>query len=220
MAYHDSACVFCKKFGNESSHEPRFVFDKIIWENSDFVIVPALGSLVPGYLLIITRQHHLSFTLLSSKLLGDLMKIKSIVRQVLTTYFMPPVFFEHGMACDLKRTGGCIDHAHLHCVPLPTDLVSRLVREHDLIRLQSTDELVTMVGTDRSYVYLENQKQEQFVLLDPDVPSQYLRRLVAESVGMREQWDWGVFFFEQNIADTLEVMATAETELNEALGAV
>ena len=159
-------CTFCQKFDQELFHTLHPIFDKIIWDNNDFVIVPARGSLVEGYLLIFPRKHYHSLAHLPPNLLSSLCKIKSATRKMLTTHFTSPIFFEHGTVCRTKRAGSSIVHAHLHCVPFEKDLVPRLLLLHRYKTIDKFEDIAKQLEKHQSYIYFESQNQEKFRLLN------------------------------------------------------
>jgi hypothetical protein len=132
--------------------------------------------------------------------------MKSEVRRLLTRHFDPPVFFEHGMVCSTNRVGACVDHAHLHGVPLRSDITRRLKASHELVQIEGLHDLRGQRRLNQSYLYFENQRQENFIIRDASVPSQYLRRVIADELGLSDLWDWAAFPFEMNARATLRAL--------------
>lgn len=213
MDHNSIECTFCQKFDQELFHTLHPIFDKIIWDNKDFVIVPARGSLVEGYLLIFPKKHYHSLANLPHNLLSSLSKIKSAIRRMLATHFTDPIFFEHGAVCRTKRAGSSIEHAHLHCVPFEKDLVPRLQLLHRFTSIDKFEDIAKQSAKHQSYIYFENQNQEKFILDDVSVPSQHLRRVIAEELGIPDRWDWTVFSFKQNVVSTLKVLDSARLDI-------
>jgi diadenosine tetraphosphate (Ap4A) HIT family hydrolase len=209
----NTKCLFCDKFDIGASDKIHPIFDKIIWNNEDFVIVPAKGSLVEGYLLIIPRKHYHSMAHLPSKQMSDLARIKSAVRGRLETCFGNPIFFEHGPVCKTNPVGSCIDHAHLHCVPFKEDLVPIMQELYDLKRISKYCDIAEALTVDQSYMYYESQAEEQFVFFSTTVPSQYFRKIIAVKLGIPYEWDWSSFEFEEKAASTLEKIQSFEIDM-------
>lgn len=212
-------CHFCDIFGSSKNQISDPIFDKIIWSNNDFVIVPAKGALVEGYLLIITKEHHLCMAELSCQLLSDLSKIKSFIREILSKEFMPPIFFEHGPACQTDKGdkgGACIDHAHMHCVPFKTDILPispsypQLVKFENVVKLETYEDIKYQIMRNKSYLYYENQKMDKFLIFASSVPSQFFRRLMAMEIGATYEWDWSVFTFRDNVISTLRKLENSK----------
>ena len=146
-------CLFCEKFYNDQDRMLDPIFDKILWQNKDFVIVPAKGALVEGYLLVITKQHYSSLANLPSHILSNLTKIKLFIRYMMNKYFKSPIFFEHGPVCQTDQIGSCIDHAHLHCVPFDNDIVPKLIKSHQLVEISKLDALRNYAAKNQSYLF-------------------------------------------------------------------
>ena len=208
-------CVFCQKFDEKLSYMVHPIFDKIIWKNESFVLIPAKGSLVEGYLLIIPIKHYYSLADLPPNILSNLSKIKSIIRRILTEYFTRPIFFEHGALSQTNLAGSSIRHAHLHCVPFQVDLTHRLQLSHRLRRIDKFEDIANQLMINQSYIYFENQDQGKFIFDDVSVPSQYLRRVIAEELGISDQWDYAIFPFEQKVISTLKVLDVARLDMLE-----
>lgn len=200
-------CAFCLKFGAAPAAPLHAVFDRPVLEGVDFVAVPAVGSLVEGYLLIIPRRHYLNIAEMPAEVLSEFARMKSTVRELLAAHFAPPLFFEHGMVCPTNAAGACVEHAHLHCLPLGADLTPRLAASHRLERIAGLHEVAGQGLLNQSYIYFENQREEKFIIRDPAVPSQYLRRMIAEELGSPDSWDWAVFTFEENARKTSATLA-------------
>ncbi len=200
-------CTFCEKF-NQNEGPFLYVFDTVIWEDEDFVVVPALGTLNEGYCLLISRQHHTSIACFSTSLLRSCVKVKQFIGRHLVLQFGPVVFFEHGQVCRAHKAGACIDHAHLHCVPLLNDITHRIRVDHRLNKLHEFGKIATSTEQyDGSYLFFQNQAGEMYTCDGNEVRSQYFRILVAEALGLLGMWDWGVFEFESNAVRTLEKLA-------------
>ena len=60
-------CPFCVKV---IAGEGRTLHDRVLADLSEFVVVPALGMFLPGYLLLVTRDHVPSFAHLGAAALG------------------------------------------------------------------------------------------------------------------------------------------------------
>jgi ATP adenylyltransferase len=203
-------CRFCEKFGHKSSSETHPVFDRILWENDRFLIVPAWGCLVEGYLLAITKKHYYSIANLPPAMLLELSEIKEAMRRTVTRWFTAPIFFEHGPVCKTNRAGSCIDHAHLHCVPVDFDLVPQLRSSHQVTKIEKLEDIAKQTLVDRSYIYFENQEQEKYILEGDSVPSQYFRRIIARQLGIPDQWNWALFPFKKKAQATLKTLESVQ----------
>jgi diadenosine tetraphosphate (Ap4A) HIT family hydrolase len=199
----DHPCELCHEFRTRTCAflpPPR---ERFLFENDDFVIFPALGSFVEGYLLICPKTHVPSCAALDLEFLVKLEDLLAVTRSILRAHYGPSIAFEHGLASLSRRAGGCIDHAHLHIVPAALDVRSILTQEfgtHELVRLS---DLVLWRG--HAYLLAQNNDGSGAVCDVPDhLPSQFLRRRIATALNLEERWDWGAYLGLTEIRRTLD----------------
>jgi len=168
-----------------------------------FRIVPTLGQVVAGHLLIVPLRHFCALADLPNLQIEELDYLCRRVRLVLTDAYRKCVFFEHGVRG--SGSGGCgIDHAHLHAVPVAADGVSNiLMREFSGCAIHNLGDIKEAVKQDSSYLFFEDSSASRYVFPVKELPSQYMRKLVAESIGKRD-WDWRKCGQEPELLSTLE----------------
>jgi diadenosine tetraphosphate (Ap4A) HIT family hydrolase len=191
MVDHQKNCLFCNKFGAPSNSNENW-YDKILTHQGGFKVIPGLGPLAEGYLLVISTQHYLNIASLPQKKLAELGNLKQHVRDILTQCYEPPIFFEHGPASIARGGGSCIDHAHLHALPIKFDLLSFLRQDHDLMPIDSLSCLAQLWAC-RPYLFIEDQKGQMYMCITDRIPGQYLRRIIAKGIGISDEWDYALF---------------------------
>lgn len=194
MDTHPKHCEFCDEFsgGNRNSFAEHYHddhVDRTILETRGFKVVPSLGHIVEGYLLLIPRDHYCALADFPAESLRELEQLKTMLVGSLRSKYGDYVLFEHGARTE--NSGGCgISHAHLHAVPLPAekDLLQTLRAS---FRHQQISGISGLRGipTDCSYLYYEGVRGDCHVFYPAFLPSQYMRRLIAERLGV-EHWDW------------------------------
>lgn len=196
-------CVFCTKFG-DSSPASREWFDTELTSLDDFIVVPALGPFFEGYLMIVTRQHYHCMGQLSSMELSRLGALKDEVRNVLERcYGIPVVVFEHGSGLPADSGGSCVDHAHFQVLPLRFDVLSPLRKQFPVRPIRTLRALSMFSDRSKAYLFFEDQKGDMYATEAENVPSQYVRRLIAMELGAPEQWDYALFPNYELIAATV-----------------
>src|SRR5258708_40286272 len=119
---HKSHCDFCEELlgGSDNSFariyrgEPR---NRILFGSDEFAIMPSLGQLVEGYLLVLPIKHFKALGDLPGPLFEELATISKRLGKIIKDQYGPYVLFEHGARSE--GVGGCgIYHAHLHATPL------------------------------------------------------------------------------------------------------
>jgi diadenosine tetraphosphate (Ap4A) HIT family hydrolase len=182
-------CLFCSipEMSNPSNPE-----DEVIDESENFYAKAALGHFVFGYTLIIPKEHFLSFAYVPEHLFPELEAFRDHVLDKLHNLCQHPItILEHGAIDRCQRGGSCIDHAHLHLMPLAPDLYPRLSERFSFGELGSISELRRFNDAQISYLYYQREGlPSHAVQLSQDVPSQLLRRIACEALGEPELWDW------------------------------
>lgn len=175
-------CRLCREYQTK---------ENVIFESDNFFVVPSIGQIVEGYLLICSKQHFISVSQFPQKLLPEFEEIKSKVRDILTKYYIAPIFFEHGPTAVNKKGGCCVEHAHLHAVPVNVDILVDLLKNFQAKKIEDFSPLVQQLEKNIPYFYYENQAGGKYLfeLSDP-VSSQYLRQLVAVKINQKDKWDW------------------------------
>jgi diadenosine tetraphosphate (Ap4A) HIT family hydrolase len=182
-------CLFCSI--PEMSHPPN-PEDEIIDESENFYAKAALGHFVFGYTLIVTKEHLLSYAYVPEHLFPELEAFKDHVLDKLHSLCQHPItILEHGAINRCQRGGSCIDHAHLHLMPLPVDLYRALSERFAFGELGSISELRRFKDAQSSYLYYQREGlRSHAVELSQDVPSQTLRRIACQELGEPDLWDW------------------------------
>ena len=182
-------CLFCSIREMSSPPNPE---DEIIDESENFYAKAALGHFVFGYTLIISKEHFLSFAYLPEHLFPELEAFRDNVLDKLHNICQHPItILEHGAINRCQRGGSCIDHAHLHLMPLAPDLYPILSKRFSFSELGSIRELRRFNDAQISYLYYQSEGlPSRAVQLSQDVPSQMLRQIACQALGEPELWDW------------------------------
>lgn len=200
-------CCLCNALKNNELKSNRFVWNKILFQSKNFVVIPTIGSLVEGWLLIVPKEHFLCIGALNDKLLLELKSFKEFIYNTLNKCYSSIVFFEHGPAKSNQAIGCGVDHAHLHVLPFKYDLVSEANRISNIpLKWESVnglDGLKDFYKKGLSYLYVEQKIGKSLVATHPEIPSQFFRRIIAESVGKPEKYNWKEYVEEQNINVTI-----------------
>jgi diadenosine tetraphosphate (Ap4A) HIT family hydrolase len=182
-------CLFCSI---QEMSDPSNPEDEIIDETENFYAKAALGHFVFGYTLIISKEHFPSFAYVPDHLFPELDAFRNKVLDKLHNICQHPItIMEHGAINRCHRGGACIDHAHLHLIPLAADLYPTLSERFSFGELGSISELRRFKDAQLPYLYYQREGlRGHGVELSEDVPSQLLRRIACQALGTPELWDW------------------------------
>jgi diadenosine tetraphosphate (Ap4A) HIT family hydrolase len=189
----DNRCEFCDEFsgGKQNSFAKTYaddLSDRTILETDRVKVLPSLGHFVKGYQLLVPKVHYCTLADAPREAVREVEEIKSTLHTHLSALYGPYVFFEHGARTSVS--GGCgIYHAHLHAVPANSDgLLSQLQEQFKHVALGSLVDL-GVAASQTSYLYCEDSRARSWLFLPEFLPSQFIRRLIAEAAGI-SQWDW------------------------------
>lgn len=196
-------CPFC------GVDDPKFRAKQentVFLETENFVVTPTRGSFVEGYLLIVTKEHFLSFGRLPDHLFAEFRQIHRTVTERLRPVYGPIITFEHGGNGGFADRGGsCIEHAHMHIVPY-SDNPWQLVESDYLWTSVRPQTWPQDLGENAGYIYLEsNHGSTRLYYARPDFPRQYLRRRLCLHIGdeFRDKWHYDLYPFDEKIAKTV-----------------
>jgi ATP adenylyltransferase len=161
-------------------------YDRPILESDRYLAVASLGGFLPGWTLIIPRDHELNL----SQRYADpaFLDFAAEVQRAVSTTFGNTVMFEHGANHAGSSTGCGTDHAHMHLVPLEASLTALATSygTPDPWQRYPISELHRVAGAEYLFVsdQFEHAKTSGLLQLLRAPRSQFFRRVIAEHLGM------------------------------------
>ncbi len=137
-------CAFCQR----STIAPY-----ILKETQNLRLVADHAPLVEGHLLIIPKLHYACYGAVPTELDAELFALKREVQRFFQYYYLPPVFWEHGVFHQ------SVFHAHQHCFPFGA--LSQ--KQHDLCEKLSAETVQTQDAVRAWYA-----EKGQYFYLEPD----------------------------------------------------
>ena len=201
-----NSCRFCNIVNvRVKDNEPFPIYNTILYETSDFLVLPALGSLVPGYMMIISRKHIYSMAYLTEEEMRELRDLVQYLKGILLKkYGILPILFEHGSALGLCDESACsVEHAHWHLVPIQLSKESKIIENTGTIQIPDLQTVRLYKG--KSYMLYVNEKEQHYISNDTMLSSQYMRKWIARESGHSSKWDWKKYEFIDNIAETISL---------------
>ena len=179
-------------------------YDRPLFETPKFVVLPSLGSIVPGWLLIVPKLKATRFIDLPASTEPELMQLILQLAARTEFRFGKPYLFEHGGYAGSKVSCG-VDQAHLHLVPLDFDLVEVARREPDQAWERCRNPLFPPSEKDHGEYLFVSSLDVAFTTEVTKPASQWFRKLIARESGKPKKWDYKQHAFLDNIRTTLEV---------------
>jgi diadenosine tetraphosphate (Ap4A) HIT family hydrolase len=200
-----SNCPYCRNIPGVGAFPLKSAateFDQLLNIGPGVVIAPTVGMFIPGYLLLITTRHVVSFSQLDEEQLSNVERFVGLSTRQLSGLFDEYLVFEHGaVSCGRSLHGACVSHAHLHLIPAARRVeraLSSVVSWEpitglaDVIRLRESGYL--MYGTQGRY----------YVSRYVPTSGQWIRRRVFEWLALETHWDWAAYSGRQELMMTLD----------------
>lgn len=196
----------------EYNRTAKFV-DMIIYETEHFVVVPGLGPLAPGYLMIMTKPHYLSLAQIPKEWYAEYYEIEKDISFILKTMYQKEVaFYEHGTGPNGAVGLKSIVHMHIHCM-----LDAYLDEEYrDMLSMHTTESMEHLKPISY-FTYKWGPSGELWVTDDPEVylQRQVHRQIYAERNNFaQDQFNWRKTFSDErtkeNVCEIYRFLSTAE----------
>ena len=205
-----TTCKFCVKFAGNAPAGGSEAWDRILFASTNFVVVPTVGSIVPGWLLVVPRKHFLCVGTMADALVHEMVELRRVAANSLCTQFGPVASFEHGPAEPSMSVGCGVDHAHLHLVATSVHLLdgARQIARQPLswTPVQGLQATAGYHQRKLSYLYAELPNGESWVGTGPRIESQLFRRVIAAASGRTDAFDWKCHSFEPNVRQTIHAV--------------
>jgi len=207
-------CKYCSDLLNQNKNNSHLPWNTILFETENFVVVPTLGSLVEGWILIVPKDHYICMGAMPKSLWPELLGVKNYFNNILTDLYGPITLFEHGPHKKKLSIGCGIDHAHLHLVPLNFNLLSKATNESEILgntwsKLPSLEQTADLYNNNLSYIYIEDPNSSPYCCTLDSAPCQLLRKLIAKEIGIESQYDYKEYEFKNNVVSTIEKVKSA-----------
>lgn len=201
-------CDFCDEFSGKSESTFNRIYGcnpraRVLFRSDDFVLVPSLGQLAEGHLLLLPIKHWTAVGDLDDRLLVDFAGLYGAVLEILRREYGPCVAFEHGVRSG--GAGGCgISHAHLHFVPLATAL-DPIVSLHLKFPHKSLGNLSELGNKSKGmvgYMLYVDSNSRIYLFDTPNLESQFMRKTLTTNLSSNE-WDWRAAGREERLLATM-----------------
>ncbi len=182
-----------------------------------FLLGASASPLSTPHILIFPERH---VSRLSDLPVDQIMALHEIVRcRVMgegRTCHSSAMIFEHGVTLGNGVACG-IDHAHLHVLAVREPALSHVsdhVRQDYPPHATGTlQELLTTQSGTGSYLLYGSTAQEMHICRSASIPSQYMRRIIAEELGL-ESWDWRALVGRDAFRATADFLEGIPPEVN------
>ncbi|HEY0432330.1 MAG TPA: hypothetical protein VGC95_00575 [Chitinophagaceae bacterium] len=209
---------FQSDYALQAFGDSRHLWDNPIFESDSFVVLPTVGALVEGWLLVVPRIPFMSFGQLPEQLFSEFEEFLSKVAQTVEEAYGPFSVFEHGAAVGSNPIGCGVDYAHMHLMPQKCDLLlaaQEIATNIDWQTISSVREIRNHADSQRGYWFV----QQTFGITQPylglcknnNPPSQLFRKAIANKLGRPLSFDWKAAAEEAVIAKTVNTLTQSSS---------
>jgi diadenosine tetraphosphate (Ap4A) HIT family hydrolase len=199
-----AGCALCDAITSPTAKSKYY--NTILFESPSFVVLPAVGPLRRGHVMVVSRIHRASLADLERDDIAEYDRLASSIRGL--PEYADAVEVEHGSTHD-GPSGPCVRHAHIHWLP-ESPFVSPLLQQAVSQKPQPINRLAHIRQFPRPYLFLRTPNQSAVFMVDP-LPSQFVRRVICEYLG-EDDWDWAVSPREQTIRETIDLWSNIRTK--------
>jgi ATP adenylyltransferase len=203
-----NGCSFCTLTVRKEVQD----WNRPLLESNHFMVLPSLGAMVEGWLLIAPKSHLISMGELPKELESEFLALKREVVQLVENLYGSAVAFEHGPSATKRQVGCGVDHAHLHIVPVAHDLeaaVAPFLPADAQWKDAHPQSCRDAFRAGKDYLYLEPGSRHGRILVHDQLGSQLFRRAIAKCIGAEEQFNWRQHPQLSNISRTIESVREA-----------
>lgn len=187
-------CIFCNLEKNK-------IENTILDETNYFYIIPTVGSLVDGYILVVSKRHINSMSELSKNEMYEynfiIEKYRNIFKDIYGKY---PIVFEHGSPIpDNSMKANSVIHAHSHIVNYEYPDELKIIRRLKFIPIRRIED----IKSNKNYIMYINNNSFKYVTYHFETISQLMRKLIAKDLKYEDKFDWKKEKFMDNIIKTV-----------------
>jgi diadenosine tetraphosphate (Ap4A) HIT family hydrolase len=190
MKYNTHSCFFCDPDRS-----------RVLYDSKHFYAILGLGPIIEGYVLLAAKQHIRSMLDLPVEMRQTYESEKNRLRRIVTQAYGPPIITEHGriQVCfaedEEARDKHCF-HAHQLFFPITADL-RLLSKEGPFTKVfegSSLFDLSVSLLEDEEYLLFEDINGVVTIhTVRGKCPRQFMRYLVARSIGKPELCNWAAY---------------------------
>lgn len=189
------SCVFCKM-------DHTKVENTIIDESNHFFVLPSVGSLVDGYLMIVSKRHINSMAELKE---NEKMEYELLIKKYRTLfkdiYHQYPILFEHGSPImDSNMKANSVVHAHTHIVNHHFIDEKNMIKKLNFNRIEN----LSYISKEKNYIMYINPENVCYLTNHFEPVRQMMRKIIAKDLGYENKFDWQKEMFTENINSTIK----------------
>ena len=177
-------CSLCVAVADAARSEQPFLCNRKLIETREFVVLPSLGPLVPGHVMVVSKAHCASLAAMSEHAIDEYESLAARLRRAPFLRENDPLEAEHGSTAD-EKAGACVIHTHVHWLPG----MGRFLEEFkQRLALRPEADLLEVGRNGGPYIFAR-AGAAQAVFHARGLRSQTIRRILCDLMD-RDDADW------------------------------
>ncbi|GHV81303.1 hypothetical protein AGMMS49944_30940 [Spirochaetia bacterium] len=189
----DNNCPFCVELTTPelsiwNQKRNDLPLNRILYKKDGLVIMPPLGSFIPGGLLLLTESHYRCCSILDKSIALSMDTLITQTAEILRkTYKKNILFFEHGPGTCGSKGACCVDHAHINIFPIDFDIWRCLPKFNITKQIHSITDLNDFSNIEYLWLF-DNNNNYAFPI--SGIPSQFIRTIITKQMHFPIKWNW------------------------------
>ncbi len=179
-----AACALCAAITDTGRNQQAFLHNRKLLETERFVVIPSIGPLVPGHVMVVSKLHSPSLASTGMDAISEYDLLSARLRNAPLLRGAEPLEAEHGSTAD-DKAGACVIHTHVHWLPA----MGRYWEEFNGRLSPRPETSLLEVGRNGGPYIFARSGSAQAIFQATGLPSQTIRRILCELME-RDDTDW------------------------------
>jgi diadenosine tetraphosphate (Ap4A) HIT family hydrolase len=176
-------CSLCVAVADATRHANPFLYNRKLLETARFIVLPSLGPLVPGHVMVVGKEHQASLGTMGKAAIEEYEQLANSLRRAPFLRDGIPLEAEHGSTGN-DKAGACVVHTHVHWLPGLAASIGEFRQRFTQFPQNSVAEIPENVP----YIFVR-AGAETALLQAVGLPSQTIRRTICDLLN-RDDTDW------------------------------
>lgn len=183
----DPRCPLCGAVqGPDMPSGNRELQNTVLKQTNRFVVLPSVGPVLPGHVMVVSREHLPSLASMGREALAEYEALACELAARAPFSTAGVLEAEHGPTED-EKAGACVIHTHVHWIPSVAEHAQMF--DGILEVLIEGEDIRDIASVNFPYIFVRGNLGKVRVYKGSGLPSQAIRRKLCEELG-RDDIDW------------------------------
>ncbi len=176
-------CALCVAVADATRHPSPFLHNQKLLETDRFIVLPSLGPLMPGHIMVVGKEHRDSLASMGREAFEEYERLANQLRVAPFLRDGEPLEAEHGSTAT-DKAGACVIHTHIHWLPGLGGYLDEFQKRLPLLSQREIADIPASVP----YIFVRAGAKKA-LFHAAGLPSQTIRRTLCELLD-RDDTDW------------------------------